>query len=364
MDKPSAAPKKNIRKYELLLADFMSRIQSGEWKRGDKIPPIDELTEIYPYARMTVYNAVQEAISRGYLEARRGVGTFVSEKQGTSCIGLVFGEDVLHTQETPVASMMCRELRLYLGRMGQGVKLYVEQDRNGKAQLPEDLKVDLRTHRIVGLISAASRAESLLKEWPEWSSLRIPHVDINDHNFHSHAVIFDAEALLDIALRYIRMQNKNKVGVIGLDPESIDSAKQKLALSGMTTCDAWMPVCTYKGNLAEKSGHEAMLELWGAREKPEAVVVMDDIMAKGVCQAALHHGLKIPDDLLLITHSNRDSGVFYPYPLPCIEFDIAECARCAGELLLDAIAQPDLPRQTRTVHPGLRMPDGLRIHAS
>ncbi|MEX2606746.1 MAG: substrate-binding domain-containing protein [Kiritimatiellia bacterium] len=361
MDKLSASPKKNIRKYELVLADFMSRIQSGEWKRGAKIPPIDELTKIYPYARMTVFNAVQEAINRGYLEARRGVGTFVSENPGTSCVGLVFGEDVLHTQETPVASMICRELRTYLGRMGKGVKLYVEHDRSGSAQLPEDLKDDLRSHRIVGLISAAGQTARLLENWPEWDSLRLPHVDFDHQNNQSHAIKFDTEAVLDIGLHYIRSQNKNKVGVIGLDTKSLESARQKLALAGMTTREEWMPVCTYKGNLAEQSGHEAMLDIWRTRKKPEAIIVMDDIMAKGVCQAALHHGLNIPKDLLLITHSNRDSGVFYPYPLPCIEFDIAECARCAGELLLDALARPDLPRQTRTVHPGLRMPDGLRI---
>mgnify|MGYP001553681021 CR=1 FL=1 len=127
-----------------------------------------------------------------------------------------------------------------------------------------------------------------------------------------------------------------------------------------TRCE-WIPPSLHAGHVREEDGHACMLALWEAEEKPDALIVTDDIMAKGVCQAILQLGVRVPADLAMVTHANSDSGIFYPFPMPCIEFDVPECARKAGELLLDLLADPNLPPREIILHPVLRLPDGLSI---
>lgn len=56
-----------------------SRIQSGQWRPGQKISTLEELEREFEVARVTVRQAVEVLNEEGLLEARQGRGTFVSE---------------------------------------------------------------------------------------------------------------------------------------------------------------------------------------------------------------------------------------------------------------------------------------------
>lgn len=352
------------RKYELVAADLIARIGANEWAVGEKIPPIDDLARAYPYARMTVFNAVQEVIRRGYLEVQRGVGTFVSARPNGRCLGLVFGEDVLHPQETPFPAMLCRELRQFFGRIGDSAKLYVEVGRGKAATLPEELTEAVAGHRLAGVITAAGEGTLLLPSSAPWRQAPVPHVDISVRDTVAHRVVFESGAVVHLGLQYCRLQQRRRVAVLGLSgAEARAAVAAQIAATGCETRPEWLPDTLHAGSLQERDGHFVMHQLWACADRPDAIIVTDDIAAKGVCQAILQLGLRIPEELALVTHYNRGSGVFYPFPLPLIEFDVGECARLAAELLLELIADPGLPPTVRCMRPVLRLPDGLLLAA-
>lgn len=65
--------------YHQLKEIIKQKIESEEWKPGDKISSENELVTIYKVSRSTTQRAVDELVQEGVLERRQGKGTFVSK---------------------------------------------------------------------------------------------------------------------------------------------------------------------------------------------------------------------------------------------------------------------------------------------
>jgi len=66
--------------YIQVASVLRTRIQSGQWGAGDKISTLEELEREFQVARVTVRQAVDLLREEGLLQARQGLGTFVSKK--------------------------------------------------------------------------------------------------------------------------------------------------------------------------------------------------------------------------------------------------------------------------------------------
>ena len=67
--------------YMQVYSELYNKIQTGEWRVGDRIPPEMELCREYDVSRMTVRLAMQRLVDQGNVRRRQGKGTFVSEPQ-------------------------------------------------------------------------------------------------------------------------------------------------------------------------------------------------------------------------------------------------------------------------------------------
>ncbi|RIV19681.1 GntR family transcriptional regulator [Alicyclobacillaceae bacterium I2511] len=61
-----------------------SKIESGEWSYGEKIPSENELSDLFDVSRATLREGVAYLVTRGILRRQRGVGTFVGKKEEIS----------------------------------------------------------------------------------------------------------------------------------------------------------------------------------------------------------------------------------------------------------------------------------------
>jgi GntR family transcriptional regulator len=73
--------KKGISVYFQIKEDIISRINSGEWAVGAKIPTEVELVAFYGVSRMTLRKALDELTDEHVLHRERGIGTFVVQRQ-------------------------------------------------------------------------------------------------------------------------------------------------------------------------------------------------------------------------------------------------------------------------------------------
>ncbi|MGD0642758.1 MAG: histidine utilization repressor [Roseiarcus sp.] len=83
---PSPRPAPSLSLHQRILADIESRILSGEWPPGHRIPFEHELTARYQCSRMTVSKALTQLASAGLIERRRKAGSFVTRPHSQSAV--------------------------------------------------------------------------------------------------------------------------------------------------------------------------------------------------------------------------------------------------------------------------------------
>ncbi len=67
--------------HQRIFSDIETRILSGEWRPGDRIPIEHDLVEQYQCSRMTVSKALSILVERGLIVRRRKAGSFVASPQ-------------------------------------------------------------------------------------------------------------------------------------------------------------------------------------------------------------------------------------------------------------------------------------------
>ncbi|MDS7595829.1 histidine utilization repressor [Agrobacterium tumefaciens] len=72
--------------HERIRDDVETRIMTGEWPPGHRIPFEHEITRQYACSRMTVNKALAELVQRGLIERRRRLGTFVRQPHVQSAV--------------------------------------------------------------------------------------------------------------------------------------------------------------------------------------------------------------------------------------------------------------------------------------
>lgn len=94
-----------------------------------------------------------------------------------------------------------------------------------------------------------------------------------------------------------------------------------------------------KGKLigVKRAGMETFARMIAEGKLPRGTVclIFDDYLASGALMAIACAGLKIPDDIQLVTFANKRLGPIYVRELTRMEFD----ARQAGEVLSDAVLE-------------------------
>ncbi|CEP66582.1 Transcription regulator HTH, GntR [Moorella glycerini] len=87
--------------YYRLAEDIREKIESGELKPGDAIPPANRLAEVYGVSLMTVRQGLTILVRMGYLKSVQGKGTFVTAPSAGTLI-LPFSDKHLLGQDKEV----------------------------------------------------------------------------------------------------------------------------------------------------------------------------------------------------------------------------------------------------------------------
>ena len=69
---------------EQVFQQLLSKIQSGEWKPGEKLPSENELTKAMGVSRITVREAIQKLVAINLVETHQGKGSFVKNVNSNS----------------------------------------------------------------------------------------------------------------------------------------------------------------------------------------------------------------------------------------------------------------------------------------
>jgi GntR family transcriptional regulator len=98
--------------YSRVETVLASEIADGALKAGDQLPTEDDLIQRFEVSRITVRRAIQNLVSRGIVEIRRGKGTFVAAPKITQELTELSGfvEDMRAVGRKPTARVISKEI--------------------------------------------------------------------------------------------------------------------------------------------------------------------------------------------------------------------------------------------------------------
>ena len=111
--------------YAKIEETIATEIAQGEYRPGDQLPTEDELLQRFQVSRITVRRAIQNLVSRGLLEIRRGLGTFVlSPRIGAELTKLTgFVEDMKSVGRRASARVVSQDVIAASARVAERLQL-------------------------------------------------------------------------------------------------------------------------------------------------------------------------------------------------------------------------------------------------
>ncbi|MBI5960423.1 MAG: LacI family DNA-binding transcriptional regulator [Chloroflexi bacterium] len=103
---------------------------------------------------------------------------------------------------------------------------------------------------------------------------------------------------------------------------------------------------------ALQTGYDGMCQIIQSRRRFSAVVVATDNMALGVRSALREYGLRVPEDVSLVSFDDAPHARFMDPPLTTVAMDFDLQNRLAFQFLFERISHPDIEP-----HPHMLLPD-------
>ena len=154
---------------------------------------------------------------------------------------------------------------------------------------------------------------------------------------HFDCVYVDTKMGIHMACEHLIAQGMTRIGYIGGDVQK-QTGRERFEgyLSAMQ--EAQLPInqhFLHEGDFTMASGAKAMNELLALPQRPEALVVANDLMAVGAYKACQEYGLSMPGEIAII--GMDDSDLARCVGLSSVKMQEEQIGRAAAQLLMDRI---------------------------
>ncbi len=312
---------------------LLGKIEDGTFPAGRRMPSERELAQRFGISRASVRETIAELITTGVLFRTAGRGTFVSEARAprpapATARDIVFliSEELFHFVQTGYSQILrgveaaCSERgdRLVFKSMGLGAG----QDWADGLVMPAGCIVvgGLRRQQL-----------DVLRE----NGIPLVCVDllIRTKLDGISSITIDYPAGMGQAIRHLHELGHRRIGFVGFAGSdkyiSFWNALEALRISYHPRWVEFLQVGDLEPGML--AGFHAMQAVLARPPLPTAVVVTNDFVARGACEALGLAGIEVPEQMSIIGFD--DLGVQVSPPLTTVRADFDAVGRLAVEVL-------------------------------
>lgn len=337
--------------YQAIAEDVLLRIQKGEWRIGERLPSLDDFCKVYPQSRMTLYKAMRVLKNDGYLVMGRGKGMIVKAVERPQRVAILVGSVLQQSDYHPFAFSVFRYAHAFFTQRGLDAQLYMA-DHLSSNGLPLGLEDELDQRRLAAMLLIESHRAVRFMTVPEKRERAIPVVHIGAVG-GDHRVYVDRDAFVTRALSMAKSSAGRRVALMEREEHRLEQAqlfRESCNRRGLVMIDP--PSDVPNGKMPyEDFGFNLLKAYWRKRVRPDVLVVPDDVIAKGVAQAALALRLRVPEDVRIIAMTNKGARFFYPVPVTVLQVDLKKLTLLAAGWLLDLLHGDEVPARTVLIKP-------------
>lgn len=332
-------------------------IATGELKANDLLPPVRDFARQLGINLHTVRNAYKKLELDGLISSKRGIGTMVlpydpahfaraARSQNTNLIGVI-----LPSLESP-----------FYHKVLSGIEEIAEQDHS-LILLSNSHEDDFAAWRdfsafasrdVEGILVISHDLSQFIGQ-PQKDGLGmqgVPFVSVDAPFAPGYSVNLDLRSVGYQAACHLLQLGHHNIGMITYNPQA-DVIRPIL--------DGFMAAYQESGKVFEEgrvitvpdfspaAGYEGALALLQQEVRPSAVFVAADTLALGALRAFRQKGLKIPQDIAMVSFDNIPETEFTDPPLTSISAPGIELGRKAMEMLKTLIAEKKPPRTKITL---------------
>ncbi|HQE25078.1 MAG TPA: LacI family DNA-binding transcriptional regulator [Candidatus Atribacteria bacterium] len=178
--------------------------------------------------------------------------------------------------------------------------------------------IDLMLRRRVdGLVIASCSTGDTLRDLKE-KEVPVVLVDRRIENFEGDLVVGDSkEGAYELTRHLIEVHNFREIAMI-TGPTIISTSKDRIAGYQRALQEAGLPIRSewiMTGSYKEDFGYKIATRFFSEKKKlPQAVFAGNNLIAIGIVRAARERGIKIPEDLALVTFDDLEAAsLLYPF---------------------------------------------------
>ncbi len=297
------APKSKSRE----LAEMLKiQIVSGALRAGQQLEPIVKLAERYKTTVATVSKTMEFLEQYGLVQRIPGKGVFVCEKK--SCrIGIVL--DRVFAYSTSAYSslhIILKEIDQQCIELNWSYELFPNVVDAASARSFQ-LKLDQNEFDAVfiGSMYIAQNYETLFRDRLVYTIGIYNYKELNySLNFNSYRMTHDAVLELNrLGCREIALFDTN----VSMAWSSTPDMTKRGYYDGLKRIGKLRDQALYRQvPVSQEGGYQALTALWTSCDaRPLGVISSDSLMTIGMIQAAFAQGMRIPEDLIIASHTNQ-----------------------------------------------------------
>ena len=322
-------------------------VSSGKLQTGQQIPTMRELAKQCRTNVQTIHQAITALVREGLLTSVPGVGTFVSKPEAKlTRMGLVYAQQIFAPGGSEFVHSIHTQLQELLEAQGVEVSIWVDARPVAEQNKPWDVLRDAAAERkIQGMIVPQLTLERLA--WME--KLPIPSAYLFSQSLLPNTVHLDLPQFIDLSLERLVSQGCRSVGMIY--PRAVDTpgpAKLQDRVSalverfvdratdlGLKVRNEWVRLPKEKVEFGSHKafGYQEFHDLWAQPQRPEGMVVFDDVVMRGVITAVLEARIDVPRELKIVSAKIKYVELFSPFPISHVVLDEREIAKVLIELV-------------------------------
>lgn len=343
-----------------------------EGRPGDRLPSVRQLAREHGVSAGTAVQALSALAGEGLIEQRPREGSFVAGAGGDRHAAVLLEHDIANPNTSYASRRLAQEVTLHLRRRGMPAKLYtghLDPDHTAgpgftpqhESTCPEFVEA-VQRRALSGVIAVA--ADPL----PQWTEpLSRQGVPVIGHPWHyDSGAWYDPLQMVRDGVAYLRDAGCSRIAFMQWsspvwDPDRSGPRVWSEFCAAMSEAELPVRMQWVRRDLSPSrpgAGWTDFREIWSAaRQKPDGLLVMDDRLMRDAAIGVLQAGVRVPDQLRIVSHANSGSGLAYPFPLAEMVVDLDAIAEAMVEMLVrrrngEAVSPSRrwLPHRVREVH--------------
>ncbi|MFA6290893.1 MAG: substrate-binding domain-containing protein [Victivallales bacterium] len=320
--------KKNDALYLQIASFYEQEIAENRLKPMDRLPSTTELAKQLKVNPDTVQQGLKLLMTRGLLERVPGRGTFIRKGINIKTIGVVFCKELLSDRDFSFYGVFLEKLISMLEKNGWTCRIFLTSRDNGYDTAFYQMKQAIENGEIRAMVEFCSNP--FIRKW-----------------FKTECPLPSSQAELDIdfqdftytGLDYLIARGCEKIVLLGQSMEFLENMfpDAKTNFCKTRRIDP-RRICVQHCGAHYTEGYKAVAQLFEKKDAFDGLLSVNDVIFQGALYALLEHGIKIPEQVKLLTYANKGLEIFCHLPLTKLQFDPAVAVDEVFHELMDKIA--------------------------